>query len=115
MTLLTIIAEYLERPKLFAIGGSQPFDYFGTSVGDKTSNPPIIHSNQATANISIRLNGDNNIYLRILKSCNELQIGGIRWCSNYSIMMNPPVTIKVNFPHLISTVSFDIFDSFREV
>ena len=115
MTLLTIIAEYLERPKLFAIGGSQPFDYFGTSVGDKTSNPPIIHSNQATANISIRLNGDNNIYLRILKSCNELQIGGIRWCSNYSIMMNPPVTIKVNFPHLISTVRFYIFDSFREV
>ena len=73
MTLLVLIAEALYRTKLFAIVGSQPFDHNGTSLGDTTSNPPIIHSNQATANIYIWGYGDNNISLSILKSRTEPQ------------------------------------------
>ena len=46
MTLLPLIDEPLDRPKVFAVGEFQPFERSEALLEDTTSQPPVIHSDQ---------------------------------------------------------------------
>ena len=61
MTLLPLVAEPLDRPKVFTVGGSQLFGRSGAHLDDTTSHPPIIHFNQTTSTIERRGYGDHII------------------------------------------------------
>ena len=45
-TSLTLISEPLGMPKVFSVGGSQPFGRSGVHLDNTAINPPIIHSDQ---------------------------------------------------------------------
>ena len=70
--LLTIITE---GPKLFTVGGSQPFRRSGAHLDDTMIHPPVINYNQATAKIYRRGHGDKNISLGSMESSTEVQRG----------------------------------------
>ena len=108
--LLFLIAEP-SGPKLFVIRVLQPSSSTGAILGYKTSNSPIIHTNQDTTTIAILLHGDWDISLISLKSHTEVQRGGLWRSSNDVIGTNSPVTIRSNFPQGTSPGSLDIFDS----
>ena len=46
MTLLPLIDEPLDRPKVFAVGEFQPFERSEALLEDTTSQLPVIHSDQ---------------------------------------------------------------------
>ena len=82
-------------------------------MGDMTSHPPIINSNQSTDIIDRQVQTDRNISLGSLESRTEVQRGGIMWSSNYVISMNPPVTTGVIIPHVTRQGSFNLFNPIR--
>ena len=97
-TFLSLISEPWDRTKVFTVGGSQPFGRSGAHLDNTTNNPPVIHSNQATATIGRWVRGDWNISLVSMESHPEVQIGRIGQSSNDSIGMNLLVTIGGNLP-----------------
>ena len=62
-----------EGPKLFTVGGLQPFGRSGALLNNTMSCPTIIISNQASNKIDIWVHGDSNISLVILDSRTEVQ------------------------------------------
>ena len=112
-TLLLLIAEHLDRPKVFVVGGSQQFWRSGAFLDDTMSHPPMIHSDQATATVDRQEHGDRNISLVIMESRNEAQRGYFGRISNNITMMNPPVTIGSNYLQVTRPGIFDLFDSIR--
>ena len=107
-TPLTIITKSL-GPKVFAVGGSQPFRRSGACLDGTTSHPPIIHPDKIINTIDRWGHGDCNIYLESLERLTEIQRGGFGRSSDESIGMNPPGTIVSNRPHFNRHGIFDFF------
>ena len=87
-------------PKLFAVGGLQPFRRSEAHLDDTTSHPPVIHSDQMTDNSDRQGHGYRNISLGSLDSRTGAQIGGFDRISNSAIRNNPLGTIISNCPHV---------------
>ena len=76
--LLVLIAEPLDRPKLFTVGGYQPFRRSGAHLDYATNHSPIIHSDQETLTIDWWVHGDRKYPLavwRVILKCEEEKSG----------------------------------------
>ena len=94
-TSLLLIYEPLGT-EIIAIGGLQYFRRTGASLNNTTSEPPVIHSNQANTTVTRRVNSDRTVSLESLDSRPEVQRRLIGWSGNDGIGMNPPGTIRGN-------------------
>ena len=108
MTSLPLIAEPLDRPKVFTVVRLQPFGSSGSRLENTKSRPPIIYSNQAIATIDRRVHGDRNISLGSLEICTEVRRGGFGRSTNEFIRMNPSGTTRSNCPQFTRQGRFDL-------
>ena len=97
--------------EVIMIGGSHPLRNIGVSLDYTTTEPPIIHSDQATAVIYRWGDGDRNVSIISLESCIEVRRGGIGRSINDGNGMNPPKTIVRNGPHSTGKGGSNLFYS----
>ena len=109
-TSLPLITEHL-APKIVVISGLHPIKCSVLSFDYMTTEPPVIHSHQATTNISGRGQGDQNVPLVSLKSHPDVRRGGISPSGNFGIGVNPHGTIRGNGPQGTGQRVFNVFIS----
>ena len=103
--LLPLITEPLFPEIIATISGSHPIRNSGFHLYDTATEPPIIHSHQATTYIDRWLQGDRNVFLSIMESSTGVQRGEIVWSVNDAIGIILPVTILGGRALLYSTIS----------
>ena len=108
-TLLMLIAAPLNRPKVFAIDGLQPFEPTGSILNDTTSNPPGILANQATATVVRWGIGDQRFSFGSVENFPKARRELIGQSSNDGMGMNLIFTIRGNCSHITTMGGFDIF------
>ena len=109
-TSLTLITEP-SSPEIIVISDLHPIRCSGFHLDNTTTEPPAVHSNQATNTFSIWGKGKRNVSLGSMESSPDVLKGVIGQSGNDGIVMNPPGTIGGKCQQGSGKRGFDIFNS----